>query len=70
MKRYLPLILITVALHCSVAAGLSLDELRTAISSNDVVWTEPGNSSADSMPLGNGDIGLNIWTEQNGDIVF
>ena len=22
------------------------------------------------MPLGNGDIGLNVWTEQNGDIVF
>src|ERR1700749_2940679 len=22
------------------------------------------------MPLGNGDIGLNVWTEKNGDLVF
>jgi len=53
-----------------VASPLTTDQLRSAVSSNDVVWKEPGSSSADSMPLGNGDIGLNIWTEQNGDILF
>mgnify|MGYP000072365865 CR=1 FL=1 len=53
-----------------VAAPLTPAELRSAVSSNDVVWNEPGRSSADSMPLGNGDIALNVWTEQNGDIVF
>ena len=36
----------------------------------DVTWTEPGKTSSDSMPLGNGDIGLNVWTEPGGDIVF
>jgi hypothetical protein len=36
----------------------------------DVVWNELGHSSADSMPIGNGDIGLNVWTEQNGDLCF
>ena len=36
----------------------------------DVVWTSLGLDSQDSMPLGNGDIGLNVWTEPNGDIVF
>lgn len=36
----------------------------------DVSWTSLGKDSADSMPLGNGDIGLNVWTEQNGDILF
>jgi hypothetical protein len=25
-----------------------------------VVWDTPGRSSLDSMPLGNGDIGLNV----------
>jgi alpha-L-fucosidase 2 len=70
MKRYLPLILLPVALHCSLAAGLSPDQLKSAVSSNDVVWDEPGSTSAESMPIGNGDIGLNVWTEQNGDIVF
>jgi Domain of unknown function (DUF5703) len=33
-------------------------------------WTAPGRSSADSMPLGNGDIGVNLWVEQGGDLRF
>ncbi|XHR31002.1 MAG: DUF5703 domain-containing protein [Chthoniobacteraceae bacterium] len=35
-----------------------------------LVWTEPGQSSADSVPLGNGDIALNIWQEQDGAVSF
>ena len=35
-----------------------------------VVWDEPGKSSADSVPLGNGDIALNIWNEADGSISF
>ena len=37
---------------------------------NDVTWNSPGTNENDSMPLGNGDIALNAWTEQNGDIVL
>ena len=40
------------------------------LSAYDVVWNEPGRGSADSMPLGNGDIGLNVWTEPGGDLLF
>lgn len=69
MKRLLPLLILPLFGHATLAA-LSQEELRTAVSSNDVVWNEPGRSAADSMPLGNGDIGLNVWTEQNGDVVF
>jgi len=36
----------------------------------DVIWDTPGPGSAQSMPLGNGDIGLNVWVEKNGDLVF
>ena len=36
----------------------------------NISWDSPGKSSSDSMPLGNGDIGLNVWTEQNGDLLF
>ncbi len=35
-----------------------------------VTWDSPGKSYRDSMPIGNGDIGLNLWTEENGDVVF
>ena len=70
MKRLLILISLPIILNSSNASGLSSTELAAAVSSNDVVWDEPGRSSVDSMPIGNGDIGLNIWTEQNGDVVF
>ena len=36
----------------------------------DVAWDSPGAGSGDSMPLGNGDVGVNVWTEGNGDLVF
>jgi alpha-L-fucosidase 2 len=40
------------------------------LASSNVTWTEFARDSRDSMPLGNGDIGLNVWTESNGDVLF
>ena len=37
---------------------------------NDVTWTSPGRNENDSMPIGNGDIAVNAWTETNGDLVL
>src|SRR6266850_457062 len=37
---------------------------------NDVTWNSPGTNENNSMPIGNGDVALNAWTEQNGDIVL
>lgn len=37
---------------------------------NDVTWNAAGKNENNSMPLGNGDLALNVWTEQNGDIVL
>jgi alpha-L-fucosidase 2 len=34
------------------------------------VWTSPSRDSSGSMPLGNGEIGLNVWVEENGDLLF
>ena len=48
---------------------LSAQESRS-IAVNDVIWTSPGTNENNSMPLGNGDIAVNVWTEQNGDIVL
>ncbi len=36
----------------------------------NVTWTTPGQSSADSLPIGNGDLAANVWTEPNGNILF
>jgi alpha-L-fucosidase 2 len=36
----------------------------------NVNWNVPGPTSSQSMPLGNGDIGLNVWVEPNGNLAF
>jgi alpha-L-fucosidase 2 len=35
-----------------------------------VVWDSPSNDSTGSMPLGNGDLGVNAWVEPSGDLVL
>jgi len=36
----------------------------------DVVWASPSQIAAGSMPLGNGEVGINLWVETNGDLLF
>ena len=35
----------------------------------NVVWTEQSRNSSESMPVGGGDVGLNVWVEK-GEILF
>ena len=46
------------------------ENMWKSLSAYDVKFDSLGRSSCHSMPLGNGDIGLNVWTEQNGDVLF
>ena len=45
-------------------------EKKGNISPYNVTWNSPSEDSFGSMPLGNGDIGLNVWVEKNGDLLF
>lgn len=36
----------------------------------NTVWESPSADAKGSMPAGNGDIGLNVWVEPSGDLVF
>ena len=36
----------------------------------NVIWDSPSRDSSGSMPLGNGDIGLNVWVEADGDLLL
>ncbi len=36
----------------------------------NVIWDSPSENSHGSMPLGNGDVGINAWVEPGGDLVF
>ena len=40
------------------------------VSKYNVVWDAPSRDHTGSMPLGNGDLGLNAWIEPSGDLVF
>ena len=40
------------------------------ISQLNLVWDSPSENSFGSMPLGNGDVGVNVWMEKNGDLLF
>jgi hypothetical protein len=52
---------------CTLIAGT----IAILPTSYDVAWTTPGvNGSADSMPLGGGDIGINTWFEDGKLLVF
>jgi alpha-L-fucosidase 2 len=43
---------------------------KMTLADYNIVWNTPGINSQGSMPLGNGDIGINAWVEENGDLVF
>lgn len=49
--------------------GLSLSS-DVHVGPQDLAWSAPGRGPRDSMPIGNGDIGANVWVEENGDLVF
>jgi hypothetical protein len=53
-----------------LAAGAATIFGQHPVDAYNVVWTSPSKDSSGSMPLGNGDVGLNVWTEENGDILF
>ena len=48
----------------------SLSVSRNAPDPYTVSWDSPSGDSSGSMPLGNGDVGLNVWVEKRGDLLF
>jgi hypothetical protein len=53
-----------------IVDALNTDTELPSISDYNVVWNSPSQNSMGSMPSGNGDIGVNIWAEENGDLIF
>ena len=42
----------------------------TCLDDCNLTWNSPSADSFGSMPLGNGDVGANVWVEPNGDLLF
>src|ERR1017187_9620038 len=67
-RHFLQIVGLALCITClgTVAARASENPF---VSVNDVTWKELGHNENDSMPVGNGDLAANVWTEQNGDLV-
>jgi hypothetical protein len=59
------------AVFCVVALFLGFGGLvnADALDNYNVVWNSASKDSSESMPVGGGDIGLNVWVE-NGEVLF
>src|SRR5512139_149648 len=68
--RNVPIYFLLGLLLLAAACAGTFDN-RTELGRYDVVWTSPGSGSKDSMPAGNGDLSLNVWTEgETGSVCF
>lgn len=54
-------------LMCNSPAALLAADTLDAF---NVVWMSPSDNAAGSMPIGNGEVGLNVWVEPGGDLLF
>ena len=57
------------ALETANAAPIAWQEVRSLDDCN-LTWDSPSADSFGSMPLGNGDVGANVWVETNGDLLL
>src|SRR6201993_3615531 len=69
MKRFLDTVRHALCLTC-LGTVVALAAENPFVSLNDVTWTTLGQNENDSMPIGNGDLAANVWTEQNGDLLM
>jgi len=53
----------------SGCAGKGYDPLRS-LEKYNIVWDAPSQDAWGTMPAGNGDISLNVWVEESGDLLF
>ncbi len=64
LKRYLYFSLFLLV-NTTVSAQNS-----TGSNEDNLIWNSPSENSMGSMPAGNGDLGINLWVEKNGDLLF
>lgn len=66
-------IIISLCILCDIfiwsKAVAQQGDSHTFPSKYNVVWNSPSLNSSESMPVGGGDIGMNVWVE-NGDVLF
>jgi len=49
---------------------LDAERIQDPLEKYDVIWNTPSQGPSGSMPIGNGDIGINLWVKPSGDLLF
>ncbi len=68
--------IVTAAVACAIGGTVLASDVLDSQAAMDpldacnVVWDSPSTNQNGSMPIGNGDIGMNVWTEPNGDLLL
>jgi alpha-L-fucosidase 2 len=70
IKHLRLLLFVLIAVGANAQVKQNAINIGRQLDAYNVNWDVPGPTSSQSMPIGNGDIGLNVWVEQNGDLVF
>lgn len=71
MFRFVKAVSRAVLISCSIAvSALGEDAGGNPVDRYNVLWDSPSKDAKGSMPIGNGDIGLNVWVEPSGDLCF
>jgi len=55
---------------CCAVHDLRAQDTASNLARYNVVWDSPSTDAHGSMPIGNGDVGINAWVEPSGDLVF
>jgi len=69
ISRLLPVLAMLTIFLASSCARKGFDPLRS-LERYDVAWDSPSRDSLGTMPAGNGDIGINVWVEESGDLLL
>jgi hypothetical protein len=67
--KLIRIISVFIAIHILISVTANATPLDS-LDSYNVTWDSPSSGPAGSMPVGNGDIGLNVWVEEDGDLLF
>lgn len=72
MKKYPHLVTLLVLSLCPILSSLSAAEASPSNepSRYNIVWDTPSKDAFGSVPLGNGDIGINAWVQEGDDLLF
>ncbi len=70
MKIRLTMCSSLLSLCIAVVSAQGMPNGARLVTQSDLTWHSLGVNENDSMPIGNGSLGANVWTEANGDLVL